>query len=123
MITLNKSEPTKIKNFFNKNGMHYKLMKRSSYWALFKIFTDSGTLAGFEVVKIYKSKKDYTYPNGKILPEGSETISSNEQFGKDGSCSFGKRDYWKAYNIFMDFCFQRNVKKKNSINKSSYYEY
>ena len=73
-----------LKTQFKKNGLDYKLLKRTDKIALFQIGHTSYP-DGYEVCRIYIMRPHKAF--GVDFAE-SEVISSNDQFLTDGSGSF-----------------------------------
>ena len=69
----------KLKDQFKKNGLHYKLLKRSETHALVAVFGVPSKPISYEVHKV--RVRPLRVLNGTILPP-CERYASNEEFGK-----------------------------------------
>lgn len=92
-------EIKKLPETFNKNGLPYTLIKRNDLVALFGIGGEYyPEHKHWEIVRIYRIPE--RKPFRRIIP-AHERISSNEQFGKDGSiCT---NNFERADKYFQEF--------------------
>ena len=74
----------KIQKHFRKNRLDYTLLKRNDKVALF-LLGPAEYPDGFEVCRIYRMKSHKSFG---VEFEETEKISTNDQFGRDGSGSF-----------------------------------
>lgn len=75
----------KLKTEFKKNGLFFRMINRTSDYALFElIYKDKigSEIVGYEVDRIRINKAGDRF--GKHFPE-SESLPGNDQFGMDGS--------------------------------------
>ena len=66
-----------------KNKYTYEIIKRSEDVALLKGVNIYGSIT-WEVWRIRKTKKERTFPNGTVIPAGTEYAPSNEDWGRYG---------------------------------------
>jgi len=66
-----------------KNKYTYEVLKRTGDIALLKGVNIYGSIT-WEVWKIRYTKKDREFPNGTVIPAGSEYGPSNEDWGRYG---------------------------------------
>jgi len=90
----------KLKTSFRKNGIVYKLLERTDKTAFFELKLPTGEMAGYEVSRILVNSEREI--KGRKLT-ASESITSNERFGYDGSKSFFPSDYTGALKYFGEF--------------------
>lgn len=70
---------------FGKNGLTYNLLERTDKWCLFE------TECSYEVMKV--KMRNSGFKIGEGLP-------SNEEFGREGSKCWGKKDYKYAKSYY-----------------------
>lgn len=99
-----------LRETFKKHELTYTLLKRNDVVALYGV---SGTYTPdtlhFEVCRIKQTKE--TTIKGQMIA-ARETIPSDEQFGKEGSCAFPVRMKNEAYTYFDTFTDA--IKAKNT---------
>lgn len=93
----------KLKQTFRKNGIDYKLIKRSDAVALFELRLYDN-IVGYEVNKIYQNEERTMA--GVLIPAG-EGITGNEQFGSDGSKAFFPDDRVEADRYYHELVFTK----------------
>ena len=102
-----------LEKTFVKNGLTYEIISRSQDVGLFKLWLKEDYLpepehVGFEVGIIHKNK-EWEIGGNKV--EASESLTTNDQFGYDGSKSFFSHDKNLAWDYFYEFSEELRLKK------------
>jgi hypothetical protein len=68
---------------FDKNGFRHEQIKRSDKAAIYKRWKPGGSVH-FEVVMIKRATRDFAFPSGVVIENGSEIYPSSEEWGVYG---------------------------------------
>lgn len=98
----------KLSEAFVKNGIDYRILKRSGKVALFEMMIVN-EIVGYEVCRVYVNEEHIM---AGVTIESGESITCNSEFGTDGSKSFFPKDKDDAMDYF--FTLVANDTAKNA---------
>lgn len=75
-------KPKTLPTEFTAEGFRFRQVRRCEHVAIYEKTRNGGV--SYEVVVIRRSKKDYRFPSGSVVPAGSESYPSNSQWGRLG---------------------------------------
>lgn len=73
----------KLATEITRNGWTHTQVDRNGDFAIYMRTLD-GTRKHFEVIRIQKTKKEHTWPNGKVTLAGTESYPGDQSWGRNG---------------------------------------